>query len=107
MSEGRLPIQNQYERDRMMSLVDEISDELYDNPAWLKALGVEATYDDGWFELRKGGRGFLVEAGPGFTVLVNGKAERPKHLFFDGVYFRSIKARIVRWACECESDNDA
>ena len=107
MSEGRLPIQRQYERDRMMSLVDEISDELYDNPAWLTVLGIEATYDDGWFELRKGKHGFLVEAGPGLTVLVNGKAERPKHLFFDGVYYRSIKARIVRWACECESENDA
>ena len=107
MSEGRLPIQRQYERDRMMSLVDEMSDELYDNPAWLKALGIEATYDDGWFELRKDGRVFLVEAGPGLTVLVNGKAERPKHLFFDGAYYRSIKARIVRWACECESNNDA
>ncbi len=89
----------QEEKKAMMDFMEDLSDEFVEREeTWLKAMGIEVDFDEGWIEFRKGDGLFMIEAGPEMTVLINGKAEQPYPSFFTMTYYKNLKRRMINWA---------
>ena len=95
------PLARAEEHKAMMDFVEELSDDFVEHDEeWLKALGIQIEYDEGWIEFRKGYALLMIEAGPNMSLLVNNKPEQPEPSFYTTQYYNNLKQRLIKWAAQ-------